>query len=78
MSSAFKKKLQTEDLLYKALTTTLSQTLAEVFATVEHYSLLRDDRIATKKASKQADQPAKQVSQKNDKPNNKIRVKRKL
>ncbi|XP_021800250.1 uncharacterized protein LOC110744568 [Prunus avium] len=56
-SSAFKKDLPTEHELYHELAITPSQTLAEVFATAQHYALWDNDRIATKKASKQADCP---------------------
>ncbi|CAL8119241.1 unnamed protein product [Prunus armeniaca] len=47
-SSAFKKGLPTEHDLYRELTITPSQTLAEVYATAERYALWDDDRIAAK------------------------------
>ncbi|KAL6282818.1 hypothetical protein ACE6H2_013747 [Prunus campanulata] len=75
-SSAFKKGLPTEHELYRELAITPSQTLAEVFATTERYALWDDDRIAAKKASKQADHPPKQASQKSNKFENKVRDKR--
>ncbi|CAL9006555.1 unnamed protein product [Prunus brigantina] len=48
-SSAFKKGLPAEHDLYRELTITPSQTLAEVYATAECYALWDDDRIAAKK-----------------------------
>ncbi|XP_021827660.1 uncharacterized protein LOC110768265 [Prunus avium] len=54
-SSAFKKGLPAEHNLYCELTITPSQTLVEVFATEERYTLWDDDRIAGKKSTKQAD-----------------------
>ncbi|CAL9007763.1 unnamed protein product [Prunus brigantina] len=75
-SSAFKKGLPTEHELYRELAITPSQTLAEVFATAEHYALWDDDRIAAKKASKQVDHPTKQASQKSNKFEQKARDKR--
>ncbi|XP_021833908.1 uncharacterized protein LOC110773696, partial [Prunus avium] len=66
-SSAFKKGLPTEHELYRELAITPSQILAEVFATAECYALWDDDRIAAKKASKQADHPTRQASQKSNK-----------
>ncbi|XP_021808572.1 uncharacterized protein LOC110752264 [Prunus avium] len=69
-SSAFKKGLPTEHELYRELAITPSQTLAEVFATAEQYALWEDNRIAAKKASKQAaDHPTRQIlAQVKDKP----------
>ncbi|CAL2234719.1 unnamed protein product [Prunus armeniaca] len=54
-SSAFKKGLLAEHDLYRELTITPSQTLAEVYATAEHYALWDDDQIAAKKSTKQED-----------------------
>ncbi|CAL2265031.1 unnamed protein product [Prunus armeniaca] len=54
-SSTFKKGLPTEHELYHELTIALSQTLAEVFMTTKCCALLDEDRIATKKCTKQAD-----------------------
>ncbi|CAL9006659.1 unnamed protein product, partial [Prunus brigantina] len=51
-SSAFKKGLPAEHDLYRKLTITLSQTLAEVFTTAERYALWDDARIAAKKSTK--------------------------
>ncbi|XP_008245278.1 PREDICTED: uncharacterized protein LOC103343396 [Prunus mume] len=51
-ASAFKKGLPTKHDLYCELTITPSQTLAEVYATAEHYALWDDDRIAAKKSTK--------------------------
>ncbi|XP_008237193.1 PREDICTED: uncharacterized protein LOC103335937 [Prunus mume] len=65
-SSAFKKGLPAEHDLYRELTITSSQTLAEVYATVECYALWDDDRIAAKKCTKQEDQSTKRASQKSD------------
>ncbi|XP_021807028.1 uncharacterized protein LOC110750948 [Prunus avium] len=73
-SSAFKRGLPTECELYGELTISPCQTLVEVFATAEHYALWDDDRIAAKKAAKQADQLAEQASQRNG--NNKDEGKR--
>ncbi|XP_021802528.1 uncharacterized protein LOC110746606 [Prunus avium] len=56
-SSAFKKGLPAEHDLYRELTITPSQTLAEVFVIVECYTLWDDDRIAAKKSTEQEDQP---------------------
>ncbi|BFG41484.1 hypothetical protein CerSpe_277580 [Prunus speciosa] len=75
-SSAFKKGLPTEHELYRELAITPSQTLVEVFATAERYAVWDDDRIAAKKASKQADHPPKQASQKSNKFESKARDKR--
>ncbi|XP_021808575.1 uncharacterized protein LOC110752269 [Prunus avium] len=76
VSSAFKKGLPTEHELYSKLAITPSQTLAEVFATAERYTLWDDDRIEAKKASKQADHPTGQACQKNNKFEHKARDKR--
>ena len=65
-SSAFKKGLPAEHDLYRELTITPSQTLAEVYATAERYALWDDDRIAAKKSTKQEDQPTKRASQRGD------------
>ncbi|XP_021800741.1 uncharacterized protein LOC110744998 [Prunus avium] len=73
-SSAFKRGLPTECELYGELTISPCQTLVEVLATAERYALWDDDRIAAKKAAKQADQPAEQASQRNG--NNKDEGKR--
>ncbi|CAL8131687.1 unnamed protein product [Prunus armeniaca] len=62
-SSAFKKGLPAEHELYRELTITPSQTLAEVFATAERYALWDDDRIATKKSTEQGDRPTKWAGQ---------------
>ncbi|XP_034208408.1 uncharacterized protein LOC117622007 [Prunus dulcis] len=62
-SSAFKKGLPAEHDLYRELTITPSQTLAEVFATAERYALWDDDRIAAKKSTEQEDRPAKRAEQ---------------
>ncbi|CAL9016032.1 unnamed protein product [Prunus brigantina] len=51
-SSAFKKGLPAEHDLYRELTITPSQTLAEVYATAERCALWDDDRIAAKKSTK--------------------------
>ncbi|CAL8168199.1 unnamed protein product [Prunus armeniaca] len=65
-SSAFKKCLLVEHDLYRELTITPSQTLAEVFSTTERYMLWDDDRIAAKKSTEQEDRPTKRVDQKSD------------
>ncbi|CAL8168152.1 unnamed protein product [Prunus armeniaca] len=65
-SSAFKKGLPAEHDLYRELTITPSQTLAEVYATAERYALWDDDRIAAKKSTKQEDQPNKRAGQRSD------------
>ncbi|VVA40371.1 PREDICTED: VITISV_032574, partial [Prunus dulcis] len=65
-SSAFKRGLPIECELYRELTISPCQTLVEVFATAERYALWDDDRIAAKKAAKQADQPVEAASQRND------------
>ncbi|XP_008237153.1 PREDICTED: uncharacterized protein LOC103335895 [Prunus mume] len=67
-SSAFKKGLPAEHDLYRKLTITPSQTMAEVYATTEYYALLDDDRIAAKKFTKQEDQSTKQAAQVKNKP----------
>ncbi|XP_020415674.1 uncharacterized protein LOC109948143 [Prunus persica] len=64
-SSAFKRGLPIECKLCRELTISSCQTLVEVFATVERYALWDDDRIAAKKAAKQADQPVEPASQRN-------------
>ncbi|XP_021825481.1 uncharacterized protein LOC110766462 [Prunus avium] len=70
-SSAFKRGLPTECELYRELTISPCQTLEEVFVTAERYALWDDDRIAAKKAAKQADQPVEQASQRNGRINDK-------
>ncbi|VVA41185.1 PREDICTED: LOC110747605 partial, partial [Prunus dulcis] len=65
-SSAFKKGLPAEHDLYRELTITPSQTLAEVFATAERYALWDEDRIAAKKSTEQEDRPAKRAEQRSD------------
>ncbi|CAL9004827.1 unnamed protein product [Prunus brigantina] len=65
-SSAFKKGLPAEHELYRELTITPSQTLAEVFATAERYALWDDDRIAAKKSTEQGDRPTKRAGQRSD------------
>ncbi|XP_020411609.1 uncharacterized protein LOC109946877 [Prunus persica] len=62
-SSAFKKGFPAEHDLCRKLTITLSQTLAEVYATAECHALWDDDRIAAKKSTKQEDQPTKRAGQ---------------
>ncbi|CAL2241714.1 unnamed protein product [Prunus armeniaca] len=62
-SSAFKRGLPTECELYRELTISPRQTLVEVFAIAERYTLWDDDWIAMKKA----DQVAEQASQENGK-----------
>ncbi|CAL9005266.1 unnamed protein product, partial [Prunus brigantina] len=52
-SSVSKKGLPVEHDLYRELTITPSQTLAEVYTTAERYALWDNDRIATKKSAKQ-------------------------
>ncbi|CAL2260378.1 unnamed protein product [Prunus armeniaca] len=64
-SSAFKRGLPVECELYRELTISPCQTLVEVFAAAECYTLWDDDQIAAKKAVKQADQPVEQASQRN-------------
>ncbi|CAL8993981.1 unnamed protein product [Prunus brigantina] len=75
-SSAFKKGLPAEHELYRELTITPSQTLAEVFATAERYALWDDDRIAAKKSTEQGDRPTKQAGQRSDGFSNKNKDKR--
>ncbi|XP_008227357.1 PREDICTED: uncharacterized protein LOC103326882 [Prunus mume] len=75
-SSAFKKGLPAEHDLYRELTITPSQTLAEVYATAEHYALWDDDRIAVKKFTKQEDQSTKRAGQRSDGFSNKNKDKR--
>ncbi|CAL8993134.1 unnamed protein product [Prunus brigantina] len=59
-SSTFKKGMPAEHNLYCELTIiTPSQTLVEVFATMESCALWDDDQIATKKSAKQVEQPTK-------------------
>ncbi|CAL8169023.1 unnamed protein product [Prunus armeniaca] len=70
-SSAFKKGLLIEHELYRELTITPSQTLAEVFATPKRYALWDDDRIATKKSTEQGDRPTKRAGQRSDEFSNK-------
>ncbi|XP_020412829.1 uncharacterized protein LOC109947303 [Prunus persica] len=65
-SSAFKKGLPAKHDLYRELTITLSQTLAEVFATAERYALWDDDGITAKKSTEQEDRPAKPGEQRGD------------
>ncbi|CAL8175713.1 unnamed protein product [Prunus armeniaca] len=75
-SSAFKKGLPAEHDLYRELTITPSQTLAEVYATAERYALWDDDRITAKKSTKQEDQPTKRAGQRSDGFSNKNKDKR--
>ncbi|CAL8083178.1 unnamed protein product [Prunus armeniaca] len=75
-SSAFKKGLPAEHDLYRELTITPSQTLAEFYTTAERYALWDDDRIATKKSTKQEDQPTKRAGQRSDGFSNKNKDKR--
>ncbi|CAL2263829.1 unnamed protein product [Prunus armeniaca] len=77
-SSTFKRGLPAECELYRELTISHCQTLVEVFATAERYALWDDDRIAAKKAVKQADQPVEQASQRNGRINDQNRGKRGL
>ncbi|XP_020415574.1 uncharacterized protein LOC109948077 [Prunus persica] len=65
-SSTFKRGLPIECELYRELTLSPCQTLVELFATAERYSLWDDDWTAGKKATKQADQPVELASQRND------------
>lgn len=65
-SSVFKNGLPTKHNLDREFAITLSQTLAEVFTTAEHYELWDDDCIAVKKSGKQVDHPPKEVVHKND------------
>ncbi|XP_021809347.1 uncharacterized protein LOC110752897 [Prunus avium] len=73
-SSAFNWGLPTACELYRELTISPCQTLVEVFVTAERYALWDEDRIAAKKAAKQADKPTVQASQRNG--NNKDEGKR--
>ncbi|XP_020410416.1 uncharacterized protein LOC109946565 [Prunus persica] len=75
-SSAFKKGLLAEHDLYRELTITSSQTLAEVYMTAERYAIWDDDRIAAKKSTKQEDQPTKRAGQKGDGFNNRNKDRR--
>ncbi|CAL2259784.1 unnamed protein product [Prunus armeniaca] len=75
-TSAFRKGLPTEHDLYRELTITPSQTLAEVYATAERYALWDDDRIAAKKSTKQEDQSTKRAGQRSDGFSNKNKDKR--
>lgn len=54
-SSAFKNSPPAEHNMYPKLTIAPSQTLAEVFSTVECYTIWGEDWIATKKCTKQVD-----------------------
>ncbi|XP_034205003.1 uncharacterized protein LOC117619213 [Prunus dulcis] len=65
-SSAFKKGLSAKHDLYRELTITPIQTLAEVYETVERYALWDDDRKAANKSSKQEDQLTKGAGQRSD------------
>ncbi|CAL8087219.1 unnamed protein product [Prunus armeniaca] len=65
-SSTFKKGLLAEHDLYRELTITPSQILAEVFEIAERYTLWDDERIAAKNSTKQEDQPTKQAGQRSD------------
>ncbi|CAL2256933.1 unnamed protein product [Prunus armeniaca] len=65
-SSAFEKGLPAEHDLYRELTITPSQTLAEVFATAECFALWDDDRIAVKKSTKQENRPTKRAEKRSD------------
>ncbi|CAL9029673.1 unnamed protein product [Prunus brigantina] len=76
-SSAFKKGLPAEHELYRELTITPSQTLAEVFGTAECYALWDDDRIAAKKSTEQGDRPTKRADQRSDGFSNKNKDKHK-
>ncbi|XP_034200579.1 uncharacterized protein LOC117615583 [Prunus dulcis] len=58
-SSAIKKGLPAEHELYRELTITPSQTLVEVFTTVERYAFWDDDRIASKMSTEHEDLPTK-------------------
>ncbi|CAL8086872.1 unnamed protein product [Prunus armeniaca] len=59
-SSAFKKDLPTKHDLHRELTIAPSQILAEAFGPAKHYELWDDNRIAMKKSTRQANQPAKE------------------
>ncbi|XP_021829532.1 uncharacterized protein LOC110769801 [Prunus avium] len=65
-SFAFKNGLPVEHDLYRELTITPSQTLAEVFATAKCHALWDEDRIVVKKFTKQEDQPTKCSGQRSD------------
>ncbi|CAL2270498.1 unnamed protein product [Prunus armeniaca] len=75
-SSAFKKGLPAEHDLYRELTITPSQSLAEVYETAERYALWDEDRIAAKKSTKQEDQPTKRAGQRSNGFSNKNKDKR--
>ncbi|CAL8996243.1 unnamed protein product, partial [Prunus brigantina] len=75
-SSAFKKGLPAEHDLYRELTITPSQTLAEGYATAERYALWDDDRIAAKKSTKQEDQSTRRAGQRSNGFSNKNKDKR--
>ncbi|CAL8996303.1 unnamed protein product, partial [Prunus brigantina] len=75
-SSAFKKGLPAEHDLYRELTITSSQTLAEVYATAERYALWDDDRIAAKKSTKQEEQSTRRAGQRSNGFSNKNKDKR--
>ncbi|XP_016647321.1 PREDICTED: uncharacterized protein LOC107880410 [Prunus mume] len=75
-SSAFKKGLPGKHDLYRELTITPILTLAEVYATAEHYALWDDDRITTKKSTKQEDQSTRRAGQRSDEFSNKSKDKR--
>ncbi|CAL2230028.1 unnamed protein product [Prunus armeniaca] len=75
-SSAFKKGLPVEHELYRELTITPSQTLAEIFTTAERYGLWDDDRIAAKKSTEQGDRQTKRAGQRSDGFSNKNKDKR--
>ncbi|CAL2254935.1 unnamed protein product [Prunus armeniaca] len=75
-ASASKKGLSAEHDLYRKLTITLCQTLAEVYVTAECYALWDDDQIATKKSTKQENQSTKRVGQRSDGFSNKNKDKR--
>ncbi|CAL2237726.1 unnamed protein product [Prunus armeniaca] len=75
-SSTFKKGLPAEHELYRELTITPNQTLAEVFTTAECYVLWDNDRIAAKKSTEQGDRPTKRAGQRSDGFSNKNKDKR--
>ncbi|XP_016648290.1 PREDICTED: uncharacterized protein LOC107880713 [Prunus mume] len=75
-SSTLKKGLPAEHDLHRELTITPSQTLAEVYVTVERYALWDDDRIAEKKSTKQEDQSTKRAGERSDGFDNKNKDKR--
>ncbi|CAL8993621.1 unnamed protein product, partial [Prunus brigantina] len=62
--------------LYRELTITPSQTLAEVYAIAERYALWDDGRITAKKSTKQEDQSTKWAGQRSDGFSNKNKDKR--